>query len=76
MYFAANLLYDRGKSHPPIVSTLSEIFPDHTLVQLIAEQAMKDEWREVFNAIQKLTSEGKSYGEIVVEVGHSQLLLH
>lgn len=64
LYFAANFLYDRQFSYPQVVEELSEFEEDSRLVTSIAAQAMKDEWRKVFNEVQKMVADGRNFEEI------------
>ncbi len=47
---------------------LNEAYEDEALVLEIADQAMTDEWRKVFNTIQELTAQGNTYGGIIDKV--------
>jgi lipid-A-disaccharide synthase-like uncharacterized protein len=68
LYYASNYLYSKGKSHVQIVSLLTYKGFDKELVIEIADQAMVDLWRKVFNQAQELIAAGKTYDEVLEEV--------
>jgi Flp pilus assembly protein TadB len=68
LYFAANYLFSQGKSHPQAIEILSEYEPDPQLLESMVDAAMTDHWRTIFNEVQRLTSQGKTYHEIFEEV--------
>ena len=68
LYFAANYLYSKGKSHPQVVAMLNEEYEDEALVLEMADQAMTDEWRKVYNTVQELTAQGNTYGETINKI--------
>jgi hypothetical protein len=68
LYFGANYLYAQGKSHPQVVEILAKFEHDHELLVSVADAAMQDKWRIVFNEVQKLISVGKNYEEVFKEV--------
>ena len=68
LYFGANYLYARGKSHPQVVTLLAEFEDDRELLVSIADAAMADKWRTIFNETQRLISIGNNYKEVVAKV--------
>lgn len=64
LYFAANYLFDRGKSHPQVVEILSQYDGNNELLVSVVDAAMVDHWRKIFNDTQRLISEGKIYQEV------------
>lgn len=72
LYYAANYLFEQGKSHPRVINILSKYESDIGLLTEMADQAMEDKWRKIFNETQRLFSEGKTYGEVVDKVSHME----
>ena len=68
LYYASNFLYSKGKSHPQIVALLTDKGFDHDQVVEIADQAMVDLWRKVYNRAQELFALGKTYDEVLEDV--------
>ena len=65
LYFAANYLYARGKSHPQVVEMLSEFEKDRNFIVDVADAAMYDKWRLIFNEIQRLISLEYNYDQVI-----------
>lgn len=68
LYYTSDYLFAHGKSHPQVVRILSEYEPDIRLLTEMADEAMADKWRKIFNEAQRLFSEGKTYGEVMDEL--------
>jgi hypothetical protein len=64
LYAAAMLLYDKGKSHPQIVTILEEQEPNREILIPIVDKAMYDEWDKLYADARKLFSEGLNYDEV------------
>jgi hypothetical protein len=65
LYYASNYLYSKGKSHPQIVTILVGKGFEKELATEIADQAMVDLWRKVYNQAQELFADGKTYDEVL-----------
>ncbi len=69
LYVAAMHLYSIGKSHPQVVEILSQYAYDTALITRIADKAMKDEWDKLYDKARVFFASGKTYEEVVKEIG-------
>jgi hypothetical protein len=65
-------LFDAGKSHPQIVSILKDIEPDESLVTLMVDKAMKDEWDILYNEAKQLFSEGVPKDQVLAIISEKE----
>ncbi|TAH01226.1 MAG: hypothetical protein EAZ16_12160 [Sphingobacteriales bacterium] len=65
LYFAATILYEKGKSYPQVVEILLKYCLDERLVNEIAEKSRKDEWEKIAETARLLLAEGRDYEYIL-----------
>ena len=68
LYSAAMYLYSIGKSHPQIVEVLSEYCYDTSLIKVIADKAMTDEWDKLFDQARVLFASGEIYEDVIRKI--------
>lgn len=65
LYTSAFYLFEIGKSHPQIISILTQIEPDIQLLTSLVDKAMREEWDKLYLEARRLFSEGLPKDEIV-----------
>lgn len=65
LYIAAFYLFERGKSHPQIVSLLTVLEPDTQLVSSLVDKAMHEEWDKLYLEAKRLFADGVSKDKVI-----------
>ncbi len=65
LYFAALFLFEKGKSHPQIITMLEEYEPDLQLLTSVVDKAMYEEWDKLYLEANSLFSKGAKYDEVL-----------
>lgn len=72
IYLAAAYLFEEGRSHPQIVDILKEYEPDGSVLKLIVDKAMNNEWEELHDETRALFSKGMTYDEVVKAISQKE----